>query len=472
MTARGTAGRDWVSRTGYALVAIAWAAFVAYGSVVPFSFRRLSFGAGIQHFVAVLSARPTIDSNTDFVTNVLLTIPLGYVVMAALRTDRRSRLLDLAVALVALPMCFLYSAAVEFSQEFFSGRTPSASDVAAQIGGAIFGAVLWLVVGPTVTVWLRDSLRERERPAMVQRLLLAYCVLFVITQVLPLDLTLNMGQLAQKYRRGGVLLIPFQYPYPNTFERFWDYFGDALTNVPVGAAATLLWTYGRSRRSTIKAAFLAIVAVGLIELAQVFVRSRIADMTDVITGSFGAFLGIAAANRFSDREVVRSSRDATGTSSGLWLARLGAVVWVMLLASYHWNPFNFTAAPERVSIGIHQFLSVPFSSYYSGTEFHALTEMLRKFLLALPLGLFLRVSTPRRVRQHRRFTTLSVAAIGFAILVAIEFGQVFLPTRVADLTDAIVAELGVVTGSWLASRFASAAMVGEPPAATEPAATR
>ena len=29
------------------------------------------------------------------------------------------------------------------------------------------------------------------------------------------------------------------------------------------------------------------------------------------------------------------------------------------MMSYHWNPFNFTAEPVRVTVGMHQLFSVP-----------------------------------------------------------------------------------------------------------------
>jgi VanZ family protein len=39
----------------------------------------------------------------------------------------------------------------------------------------------------------------------------------------------------------------------------------------------------------------------------------------------------------------------------------------------------------------------------------------------------------------------------FVALVAIEAGQIFLPDRIADLTDAFVGQAGVALGFWLGS---------------------
>jgi VanZ family protein len=127
----------------------------------------------------------------------------------------------------------------------------------------------------------------------------------------------------------------------------------------------------------------------------------------------------------------------------------------MALMSYHWNPFNFTADPNRVTLGLRQILTVPFYSYYLGSEFHALTEMLRKFLLAAPLGALLRLSwsQPNGSGFASRVKFSATAALGFAVLVMIEIGQIFLPTRTPDITDALIGEAGLVVAMWLTGRL-------------------
>ena len=42
------------------------------------------------------------------------------------------------------------------------------------------------------------------------------------------------------------------------------------------------------------------------------------------------------------------------------LARLGAILWIVVLAGYHWNPFDFTLSRNQIATGLHQFLAVPF----------------------------------------------------------------------------------------------------------------
>src|SRR5262245_66141629 len=80
--------------------------------------------------------------------------------------------------------------------------------------------------------------------------------------------------------------------------------------------------------------------------------------------------------------------------------------------------------------------------------------MLRKFMIAAPLGICLRLSwsatTGASVANRLKF--FATAALGFGMLLAVEFGQVFLPSRTPDVTDAMVGELGVVMAMWLTGR--------------------
>jgi len=69
---------------------------------------------------------------------------------------------------------------------------------------------------------------------------------------------------------------------------------------------------------------------------------------------------------------------------------------------------------------------VPFYSYYLGKRVHAFTEMLRKALLAAPLGALLRLSWPGDTDDSSQsLKSFLILACGFCVLAAIEIGQVF-----------------------------------------------
>jgi VanZ family protein len=102
---------------------------------------------------------------------------------------------------------------------------------------------------------------------------------------------------------------------------------------------------------------------------------------------------------------------------------------------------------------MHQLLAAPFSWYYEGSEFHALTETMRKALLALPLGVLLRLSWRSGGPYGERLRTIAAATVGLCVLIVIEVGQVFLPSRLPDITDVLIGEAGLLMGAWLTARL-------------------
>ena len=117
-------------------------------------------------------------------------------------------------------------------------------------------------------------------------------------------------------------------------------------------------------------------------------------------------------------------------------------------------PFDFSLAPEQVKTGLGHLMSAPMSGYYFSTELTAVTQILRKTVLAVPLGALLALAWPPAADASRRTlpSGLLIAA-GIGVLGILEAGQVFLPSRFADLADVIIGGAGIVAGFWLVRRL-------------------
>src|SRR5262245_25212145 len=187
MKQQGTDSRR-IGRATYRASALAFALFLIYGSVVPLNVKSLSSAQLLRDLTAALNTPLEFHPDSDFLSNILLGVPLGYLILASLATDRRGALRRLAAAAATLPCAIPVSVIAEFLQLFSAGRTASIDDVFAQGVGAAAGIGAWLLIGEHVTVWLRGSLAEREAPALFNRILLAYCALFAVYQLMPLDL--------------------------------------------------------------------------------------------------------------------------------------------------------------------------------------------------------------------------------------------------------------------------------------------
>ena len=434
-----------LTRRTLAMAALVFGAFAVYGSLVPLEFQAVTFDEALDRFSRVPYLQLGIQSRADFVANILLFVPLGFLIMGALRADRRSAVATGISAAIVAGFSWSLANAIEFTQIYFPMRTVSQNDIFAETTGAVVGISLWALIGQRLIDFMRAFFAERERPVVVVRLLAIYAAVFFVAQLLPLDIAITPGELSEKYHAGRIVVVPFTYSYSSSFLMLWDFISDMALSIPVGGLAVVGWTAADRRRGFVPAALIGATYVLVTEIAQLFIFSRYSDATDLATGTAGVIIGIALAHR---RSTADSPTPATSCLRR-WPA-VAAVGWAAGLGVFHWYPFNFVVTGATMDAQLPLLLAVPFRHYYFGSEFHAFTELSRKLMLSAPLGLLLWMAFPTGqspVAQRLKHIALGVA--GFFFFAGLEAGQVFLPGRIPDLTDACVGAMGVAAGIWL-----------------------
>ena len=443
------AAPSMLTRRAFLLGAAVFATFAVYGSLVPLEYRPLSFDEALVRFGNIRYLQLGITSRADFVANILLFIPLGLLLAGAWLVDRPGWLRAWLAVLTIVPLMAALSVAIEFTQVFFPRRTVSLNDIMAETVGGALGLALWILLGQITTNWVRAFASERHRPLLVVRLLAAYVAVFLVAQLMPFDVTIDVGELKQKFDEGRIVLTPLGYAYPSLLAAVWDLGGDVALWIPVGVLATIGWTRPGTHRSPVTAVALSLFCAGLVELAQIFVFTRYAALIDLFTAAAGIVCGVTVTGYFQTRSEPVASR------SGHRLWPVGAlVVWIGALATYHWAPFDFAISRDVLRVGLAHLWVPPFSNYYFGSEFHAFTELSRKFLLAAPVGALLRFATPAAAsvsiaRLHR----VAFLAIGVIVFSGLEAGQMFLPARTADVTDVVIGLAGIEAGRWVVERL-------------------
>lgn len=442
-------------RRDFLILAVLYTAFAVYGSLVPLHYHPLEFKEALRRFQAISYLHLGLQSRADWVANILLFIPLGYLWMAVFAVDRRGFVRFLAAPLVWLGAVTL-SVGLEFTQLWFPPRTVSQNDIVAEAIGGTAGIALWFLVGWTLTEWMR-TYSARTRPKnQVDWLLHAYLLGFVIYSVLPLDLTIRFGDLYQKYQHGRIALVP----YSDMAFGWGGIFGlirDVLVFVPVGVfVATWLTRPERPVRPLLQSVLWGGAFVAAIEISQLLVYSRFTATGDVISGTFGVYLGALIARAWWNKAAGGSDPLPSGSRHWQVWGVLGAsLLYCMILLVLFCTPFAMIKDLRQAKARYSDFFDVPFAKLYYGSEFNAVSHVLGRMALFVPLGAMLAYAAflVRAPRSIRRIFLAGLFVLAAGAAVVIELAQVFFPPRIPDITDVVLSTMGVALGMFLASRI-------------------
>ena len=432
-------GRN-VSRV-YLTLAAGLFAWTAYVSFLPFDWQPVSLAAALSQLQEAVHA-PGLGSisRTDTLANVLLFVPFGFALAGGLLPRTTGIRFAIGAGLVVL-LGLSASVLVEFVQIFLRDRVSSIVDVAAHTAGCVIGTVLWAAIGRAFTEWTTEtwSARSSDRSA---RVLAALSAFWILSSLAPFDVTFDLGELAARWRAGLINPIPFREGFgPATVA---DGFLALLSAIPLGAFA-LVWGRGRWPAPAATAVAAGLLLVTAVEAAQIFVLSHAADAGDIVYGGAGVSLGVWIAR-------VRLGGAASGVPppepTAGW-ATFFVAVWSAALCAYYWVPYDFSVDADAVRQQIARMSLVPFLGYLTGSPLNALDDFSRTLALAVPLGVGVGLSRRNPARHGAAATVLAVlaAALYFS---AIETGQIFLPTRIADPTDVMTGTAGFYVGIRLA----------------------
>jgi glycopeptide antibiotics resistance protein len=402
-----------------------WGLFIAYATMLPFDFSAAN--ELIRSRIHRLWERPLRGgggSLHDVYSNVLLFMPWGFL-LAIWRAGRGST--GLAALAWALLSGACLSAFVEFVQLFAPKRSTSFIDLATNTFGSFIGAMIgWSVakwIWPFASVRIRRLLRARP---------LVVCTLAVLVGLLVTGLRPTYVKqeghpsTANLKRLNSMRLLPFRMsPSERMHEAALRWGAETLAWVLFGGLLAL--TARESGRDGIRtigcaAAFAGCVSLFL-EIMQIVVPGRNADATSVVLAVVGSYLGALIVMRSAKRDPSR------------WIVPALAI-WGAATMLDAWSPFRFAwFQPPFWRTA----MLVPFWSYFDSRNLEDLTDVVGQAMTFAPLGALL---AARSWKQ----TFLGTVLLGFGLAELLEFGQVLLPDRSADMSDAISAAAGAGLG--------------------------
>ena len=294
----------------YAAAAAGVAAFIVYGSLVPFDFRDRAWADAVDSFRWAMADRVWPASRSDWLANVLLGVPLGFCLLGAVRVGSPGRAWPtLVTAVVLWPACVGLAVAVEFGQLYVPGRTCSGSDVAAQGLGAAVGMIGWAEFGPKLTIYLARWLTGTAGRSPVVRVFAAYAGMLGLILYMPLDLTMSPADLARELLR-QVVFVPFaEFAGWGTAagrEQLQHWAELAAVYIPAGLIAARFEQAGSDRWNSSGAVLPAVIGFPFVmEAGQLFVASHVPQMSGAVVGMSGVRPAGASAGG-SERVCVRS----------------------------------------------------------------------------------------------------------------------------------------------------------------------
>jgi VanZ family protein len=441
------------SRATYFLAALFFAGIAIYGSFVPWQFRSTDWQSALERFANAPYLNLDVGSRADWVANILLFVPLGFLWMGVATLGKKSAGLKISAYLLVTSACAALSCTVEFLQIWFPPRTVSQNDVLAESLGGVVGGLAWLAVGEQLTGWFRAFALTRRSESQVTWILQLYCLGFAIYSALPMDLTISLSEIARKFRDGKIQLSPFA-DLRLSLESAYQLIMDAIVFIPVGMLAAIWRTrVDETVRPVWKAVFFAALFATVIECGQVLVYSRYSSLRDILVATFGAAVGAWGAKYWQGRQPASDSAVKPGLRvTTCVLCYLGYVAVLFVVFCSPFDPIE--TEPSVLRERYAGFYQVPFARLYQGTEFNALGQILRKVLFFAPLGLISclvvgSVSPPAGMR----FYMLSfLLALGILVGFSLEMAQVFLPSHYSDVTDVVLYSMGILIGMLLSAR--------------------
>jgi hypothetical protein len=154
----------------------------------------------------------------------------------------------------------------------------------------------------------------------------------LVYNVLPLDLTISLVEIFHQWRDGKVNLIPFGRLPDDAAYALYEIATDALIWMPLA----LLWRLDGTR-TVWRVWGMTLGTAVMLEVMQLFVYSRVSDVTDLFTAAAGAALGGWVGGRLAACKAPTSQAPLWS----VWLPFALAAGWMAVLLFVFWFPFDF-----------------------------------------------------------------------------------------------------------------------------------
>lgn len=393
---------------------------VAYGSLLPFDFTFHPWAEAWQRFTDMPYLAISLQSRADWLANLLLYLPLGFLASGLAVSPGNSSGLRVFSLIFALIVCVGAATGIEFTQVYFPPRTVSWNDLIAEMLGSIGGIVLFFLFARKLD-GLRNVFTSNHQNAKYLVLAL-YAAGYMVLSLFPFDFLLSLDELRWKFSTD--LVAPFLAGNGCThlISCVAKLGAEVLVSIPLGFLLVLI-------KPRVKAAGAAGFGVALgitIETLQFFLASGISQGASVLTRAAGVMLGqmLAPGTGKLQFKIAQSYLR--------WFTALGVLPYLALLATLNgWAThdwLNLETGLQRLEVV--RFL--PFYYHYYTSETVATTSLLTQAAMYAPIGLACWIWRPKKAASEAAFLAALIA-------LGIETGKLFVASKHPDPTDILIA---------------------------------
>jgi len=428
---------------------LAYAALSYYASMVPLNYQPITWNVAVERFrnIPRFDVHDNANRRADFVANIVLFFPIGFLAMGTFVFARRSLAVHLISVVVASGLCVALAYGIEFRQLWYPPRTVSQNDLTAAHIGAVIGIVVWLLLGRGLVNKTSQLFSDAGTAIARLRLLQLYAISLIVFCLLPMDFTLSLTKVISKLRTvqlGGSA-------FNGDLHALGRLLRDVVIFIPIGMF--VFFRRGHSHEADDRpkdlqhvrlAGICLFVVSASIECLKLFMVNDVVDLINIPTRTLGGIIGAAIAAAAFDRDgslrLTMNWSRATRIGLAVPLVIIHTLVMLALLAP----PWRLTFDSDVFHQQLIHFKTGLFVNYYYSGEWTALTNLTHYVLLFIPLGIVLHWSIHRglvprlstgKLRQGRNpFVLIFPLLLGLVIGGAIELLQTGTARKVVHIT--------------------------------------
>lgn len=418
---------------------LTYAAFIVYGSLVPLDFHYHPLAEAWDQFLHIPYLHLGIGSRADWVANILLYIPLGFLATGWMTAIARWR--GLGASILVFCLCVTLAIAVEFTQIFFAPRTVSLNDIIAETIGSGIGIAVWLYAGERL-IGLWGEVKQGGRHA-AHAFIALYTFAYLALSLFPYDFLVSSTELMEKLGNSGFTAYFVSQSCGGSLSCSGKLLAEVLVVAPLGMFMGMVAAPGTRPslwRAFVWGALLGVVIEGL----QAFLASGISQGASIFTRGTGMALGLVIYILFRKEWL-----DKYGTRIKIAVL-LALPLYLLFLLTLNGFFGSRLESPWVAYAKLQEVHFLPFYYHYFTSETQAMYSLLVHAGAYAPIGLAVWIF---RNGQRER-TSLWLPALAAAVVaIAMETMKLFLSGKKPDPTDGLIAAAAAALTYFIATRL-------------------